>query len=552
MSVRRIALVVLSALSLLIVSPVHATDPGYTKTIAFVAMPDGIHIDASVYVPAAPAPAGGWPLIVRQHGGGSNKDSSYDVQYALESIPRGFAVLMYSARGHGNSEGSFDFFGPQSINDFSRMLDWVATTFPTINSQNVGTSGFSQGGGLSLLPAEFDARVKAVAVGNTFDSLNHALNPNDCFKFAFATGIFAAAYKAGGARTDDASAVRWGATWYTDTQDVDPGALPLPWLLPTPPPALPRPPVPFSTTEEVKARSPLTYLDQLIARRVPVFWSNSWEDQLFPADHPQQILSKLDTAGVPTHYWFASGGHAGGPNDLADEAGKEAAILDWFDQFLRGVDHGYSTGPKVDYAQRVPGSAAWIHKQAPAWPLATIPKSLFVASGGRTGLAADPAFSASIVNDLANGNIANDSVVANEIAGRGPGGSAFVHSLPDSGTPADTRVFSSDALSAAIETTGAPSLHVEGSSTAIKVTQIDAKLWDVSPDGSLQLISKGCWSGKFGSSLDFAMWPNSHVFAAGHRIAYSISSVDFPTFEADKEPQVTTFNGKTRLDLPTV
>ena len=547
--IRRSALIILAALSLSMLSPANAEDLGYTKTVALVAMPDGTHLDANVFVPTATAPPQGWPLIVRQHGGGSNKDSTYDVDYALRSISRGFAVLMYSARGHGNSEGSFDFFGPQSVDDFSRMLDWVDATFPSIDVNNVGTSGYSQGGGLSLLPAEFDERVKAVAVGNTFDSLNHALNPNDCFKFAFATGIFAAAYKASASKTNDDLAVRWGATLYTDTEDVDPGAVP--WLLPVPPPALPRPPLPYSTTQELASRSPITYVDRLISRRVPVFWSNSWEDQLFPADHPESILSRLDAAGIPTHYWFASGGHAAGPNDPADEAGKEAAILNWFDQFLRGVDHGFTSSPKVDYAQRVPDSTGWTHKQAPSWPLATTPKPLFVASGGSIGAAPDPSFSASIANDLVNANVANDSIVANELAGRG-GGSGFVHSLPDAGTPLDTKVFSSDALTGSIEFTGAPSLHLEGSSTANNVTQINAKLWDVAPNGALQLISKGCWSGKLSSALDLSLWPNSHVYAPGHRIAYSISSVDFPTFEADKEPQVTTFNGNTRLELPVV
>jgi len=208
--------------------------------------------------------------VVRQHGGGSNKDSPYDVGYGLAFVKTGhFALLMYSHRGHGNSGGIFDFFGERTTRDFSDMLDWVATRFRgRIDARRVAVTGYSQGGGESLLPAEADPRVKVVAVGNTFANLNRALNPNDCMKFSFATGIFVAAYKAGMVRTDDATAVRWGATLYSDTEDV-------------------ATPASASTTDELDARSPTARVDALIRRRVPVYWAQSWEDQLFPAIIPR-------------------------------------------------------------------------------------------------------------------------------------------------------------------------------------------------------------------------------------------------------------------------
>lgn len=530
---RKLCLGVLIVLGALLVAPSHAAGH-YTRTDAVVRMGDGTDLEATVYLSTATAPPEGWPLIVRQHGGGSNKDNAYDTKYALAAIPRGFAVLMYSVRGHGGSEGIFDWFGPQSVGDFSQMLDWVAETFPAINTDNVGTSGYSQGGGMSLMPAASDPRVKAVAVGNTFDSLNHALNPNDCFKFSFATGIFLAAYKQSASRTDDATAARWGATFYSDTEDVGgPGV--------------------SSTTEELAARSPLANVDSLVSRRVPVFWTQSWEDQLFPADHPDNILRPLETAGVPVHYWFASGGHAAGDNDPADEAGKEAAILDWFDQFLRGVDHGLRTGPKVDYAQRVPGtSSGWTHKTAPSWPLAATPRPLYVGPEGRLSTSTVQGFSDSIYNDLANLNVGNDAIT-NEIARNFPGGTSTVQAVGDRGTPIDTRTFVSSPLGSPLEVTGSPVLRLDGTATGLGTVQVDAKVWDVAGDGSARLVGRGCWSGPlFIGGLDFALWPNSHIFPAGHRIGLTISTVDFPTFEPDKAPARVTFTGLTRVELPVV
>lgn len=530
--------------------PAVAEVPGYTTTTAMVPVGDGsVRLDAKVYVPNGTVPAGGWPLIVRHHGGGSHKDNDYDTKYGLQAAARGFSVLMYSARGHGASEGSFDFFGPESVSDFSDVLDWVDVNVPSVDTNNVGTSGISQGGGLSLLPAALDpqGRVKAVAVGNTFDSLNHALNPNDCFKFSFATGIFAAAYKSAGARTNDDLAVRWGATWYTDTEDQ---SIP-PWPSALPPPALPN--LFPSTTSEADGRSPVTYVDRLIDRRIPVFWMQSWEDQLFPGDHPEKILGPLSDAGIPVHYWFSSGGHAVGPNDPADEAAKETALIDWFDQFLRGVDHGYTTGPKVDFAQRVPGSSAWTHKQAAAWPVANQTATLHADLGGWLGLQGDDHAVGVIVNDLANANIANDAIVSGEVPGRVPFtqvGQA-VRSLPEFGTGADTVSFATAPLSGDVEVTGAPVVVADiAHTTAQTVMQINAKVWDVAPDGSATLINRGCWSGAPASEVTQSLWPNSHVFVAGHSIRLDIAAVDFPMFEADKEPSTTVLGPRTRVTLP--
>jgi putative CocE/NonD family hydrolase len=517
---------------------------GYTKTDAMVAMSDGIELDASVYVPDGTAPPGGFPLVVRQHGGGSNKESPYDVAYGLKFVDTGdYALLMYSHRGHGNSGGFFDFFGPRTTKDFSDMLDWVATTFSgRINTDRVAVSGYSQGGGESLLPAEDDPRVKVAAVGNTFANLNRALNPNDCMKFSFATAIFLAAYKASASRTDDATAIRWGATLYTDTEDVTTPAFP-------------------STTDQLDAHSPTGGVGALIQRRVPVFWTQSWEDQLFPGDHPEVILRPLEQAGVPIHYWFSSGGHAAGPNFPADEVAKEAAMFDWIDEFLRGVDHGYASGarPTVDYWERTaPGlPGTWIPKTAAAWPPSvTTTSALYVASGKELTITVPaPGVAGTIVNDLASANLANDAVTANELPGRVPVTQLgdVVRSIPESPNPLDAVTFTSTPLAAGFHSVGAPVVEADLSTTARRVVQLNAKLWDVAPDGSAMLVNRACLSTENPTPIQhvrFALWPDAHTYAAGHRVALTLSAVDFPTFKPDTEPAVTKILTGTRVLLP--
>ncbi|HUP93067.1 MAG TPA: CocE/NonD family hydrolase [Solimonas sp.] len=526
----------LLAIGLIAALPAHAQVGAYDRIDALVPMSDGVQLDASLYIPKAAS--GRLPLVVRHHGGGSNKDSPYDVTYALKLVETGrFAVLMYSVRGHGNSEGLFDFFGPRTTQDFSEMLDWVASTHgEQVDTENVGSSGYSQGGGESLLPAEQDARVKALAVGNTFADLNYALNPNDCFKFSFATGIFLGAYTSTASRVDVSLALRWGAQFDTDTEDIGTPVIP-------------------STTEELALRSPQTYVDALVARKVPLFWTNSWEDQLFPADHPERMLATLEAAGVPVHYWFASGGHAAGANFPAEEAQREQAMLDWFEQYLLGIDHGFASGPKVDYWQRVTGNprkpGEWEHHTAAAWPIPTAHNAALYPHADGT-LALEPAAgeTADLLNDLVSVNVANDALV-HEVAGNVPGMGDVLDQVPESANPLDTIRYTSAVLGAPLNVVGAPVLTVTQESTHAVVQQLDAKVWDEDEGGSVQLIWRGAVSGPLGSEVSFALWPNAHRFEPGHRIILTISSLDFPTFKPDIEPWSSTISlADTRLDLP--
>ena len=74
-------------------------------------------LDTDVYLPSAPPPPGGYPFVLIFHGGGSSKDSEFDAKHAAALADRGYAALMYSARGHGNSNGQVTVAGPKEIRD---------------------------------------------------------------------------------------------------------------------------------------------------------------------------------------------------------------------------------------------------------------------------------------------------------------------------------------------------------------------------------------------------------------------------------------------------
>ncbi len=376
----------------------RAEDLPYERIDATVPMSDGVSLDASLYLPKSPAFAR-LPLIVRHHGGGSNKDSPFDVKYALKAVETGrFAALMYSVRGHGNSGGMFDFFGPRTTRDFSEMVDWV-------------------------------------------------------------------------------------------------------------------------------------------------FWTNGWEDQLFPADHPQKILDVLEAAGIPVHYWFASGGHAAGDSFPQEEAEREQAMQDWFDQFLNGADHGFLSAPKVDYWERQSGDPRkpgdWLHFVAGEWPVPEgVSSAMFPQADGSLGPApASDRASMTLINDYASANVSNDALTL-EVASNVPGLDSVLEQLPENANPLDTLRSTSEPLAAALDVVGAPIITIAQDSTRTIVQQFDVKVWDQS-DAGFQLIWRGAISGPLGLETSFSLWPNAHRFDAGHRIVLMISSVDFPTFKPDVEPWIT-------------
>ncbi|WP_116205114.1 alpha/beta fold hydrolase [Amycolatopsis circi] len=150
---------------------------------AFVAMPaapgspDQVRIDTTTYYPEhTPAPA-----VLLAHGFGGDK-SSVDPQ-ARELAQRGFVVLTWSARGFGHSTGKIGLNDPDGeVADARKLVDRL-TASPEVatgadGQREIGVTGASYGGSLSLLLAGTDHRVRALAPVITYNDLGQALVPN--------------------------------------------------------------------------------------------------------------------------------------------------------------------------------------------------------------------------------------------------------------------------------------------------------------------------------------------------------------------------------------
>jgi pimeloyl-ACP methyl ester carboxylesterase len=110
-------------------------------------------------------PAGGTPrgvTVVYLHGIADNRDSGNWIAERL--VPKGFDVLAYDGRGHGESTGKFCSFGVFEKQDLRRVLD-------ALGVRRALLIGGSLGAAVALQAAPDDPRVIGVVAASSFSDL---------------------------------------------------------------------------------------------------------------------------------------------------------------------------------------------------------------------------------------------------------------------------------------------------------------------------------------------------------------------------------------------
>ena len=104
------------------------------------------------------------------------------VEPANEYAKKGYTVLSYTARGFWESGGVISMANIPDQNDISTMITWVIAN-TNADPDRIGLSGISYGGGLSLLGAAKDSRVKSIVSMSCWVNkyLYIYLNTNDPF-----------------------------------------------------------------------------------------------------------------------------------------------------------------------------------------------------------------------------------------------------------------------------------------------------------------------------------------------------------------------------------
>jgi acetyl esterase/lipase len=125
-----------------------------------------------VYLPKAPTPPGGWPVMIAIHGGGwrSGDKSGYGANIAVAFVPKGYAVVAPNYTLSQPGQPSW----PTALQDLQAAVRWVRTNAASLgfDPERVIAVGESAGANLAALlgtasPGAHNAAVDAVVAFST-------------------------------------------------------------------------------------------------------------------------------------------------------------------------------------------------------------------------------------------------------------------------------------------------------------------------------------------------------------------------------------------------
>jgi len=127
---------------------------------------DGVPLKGWIIKPSHPHPTS--PAIIICHGVGANKSDFTDLAAALSR--RGYAVLLFDFRAHGESGGSRTSLGYHEQKDVAAALDFLRGR-SEIDPKRIGIYGFSLGGATAILAAAKTRAFSAIVADSAFTSL---------------------------------------------------------------------------------------------------------------------------------------------------------------------------------------------------------------------------------------------------------------------------------------------------------------------------------------------------------------------------------------------
>ncbi|MFE1326229.1 CocE/NonD family hydrolase [Streptomyces sp. NPDC058741] len=488
--------------------------PPVQRTDRLLATQDGVRIDTSFFASGGDRRR---PAVLLGHGfGGSKKD----VRQQAEALAGdGYAVLTWSARGFGKSNGRIGLNDPEGeVADVSRLIDWLAAQ-PQVELDDkgdprVGMAGASYGGAIALLAAGHDPRVDAVAPAITYWNLADALFPNGVFKKLWA-GIFV--NSGGGCQKFEPALCRmYERVAESGTPDAE-------------------------ARDLLEKRSPSAVGKNI---KVPTLLMQGQSDSLFPLGQADRAARAIRANGAPVGVDWISGGHDGG--DL--ETGRvQDRVRSWFDRYLKG-DESAATGPAFRVSRTLglgsgDGEPRLTGVTADRYPGLESERGSLALTGREQSFANPPGASPPGVSALP-----------------GLGGAGGLSQLSSLGVgvsldfPGQFAAFESAPLSEDLQITGSPTATVRVKSTSGDAV-LFAKLYDVGPGGTQpvlpsQLVTplrvEGAEDGK---DVRVTLPAIDHEFGDGHRLRLVLASTDLG-YASPAAPATYTVSLKGDLQVP--
>jgi predicted acyl esterase len=556
---------------------------------------DGVPLDADLTLP--PGPVTPRPLIVMLHGY-ANQKTEWESSSASNSNPdkdhynnfwfasQGYAVLTYTARGFHGSCGQGPLQDPRCARGWMHLADrrfevrdtqylaGLLADAGVANPQKVAVTGGSYGGGQSLLLAVQGDRVATVPDASnplTYDqaTLTPWTSPWRHLPMHLAAAVPKYPWSdlvdslLPNGRASDGVLLPDGDRlspvgidkqsyvsyfyysgnvpngYYCPQPCLDPSANITAWFARVnagEPYDAAGDPLVASAIDQLRTWKSAYYQDALIARTndlVPVFDIQGWTDQLFPEAEGVSLVNKLRAHGWPVKIAAADVGHPIAQNKAAVWSALNAEANAFLDHYLKGA-----AAPALDASAQVTtcdaGSGA--RYVQPDWASLAPHRITFASS--------IPQATASATDQPA-GPAADPIAVAALHQGRG----ACVV-LPAASTALNGHWDFS--VTQPFTLLGQPAIHLEATVAGIDA-EIDPLLWDIGPDGSATLLTRGAYrfSGLPGlASIDMTLQGNGWDFLAGHTIRLELTQNDAPYLRPDNVVSGIAYRSVT-LTLPT-
>jgi len=455
----------------------------------------------------------------------------------------GYASVRVDIRGTGDSDGLIDDeYVRQEQDDALEVIAWLAAQ-PWCDGK-VGMFGISWGGFNALqVAARRPPALKAIiTVGSTDDR--------------YATDV----HYMGGCMTKDNA--DWGAVMFSEiTTPPDPEIVGArwremwmarldhlrPWV------------IPWIEHQRRDAYWKHGSVCEDFGRiEIPVYAVNGWADN-YAASIPRLLAGLKGPRKGLIGPWAHNFPHNGRPGPAI---GWLQEALRWWDHWLKGRDTGVMDEPMLRawMPEPVPPAAAyaerlgrWVAEET--WPSPRIRPRSYALNPGRLDARGRKETPLPLCSPQTVG------LAAGEIGRYGAGAEFATDQREEDG---GSLVFLSDPLTARLEILGEPFLELELASDRPNAL-VAVRLNDVAPDGRAFRVTYGLLNLTHRDSHDRAapLAPGrryrvrvpleavAHAFAAGHRIAVSISTTYWPVAWPSPEPAtLTIFAGPSRLLLP--
>src|SRR3954452_3581656 len=500
-----------------------------------------VKLDGGVDIPSEGCPC---PAVIINHGFTGKWTDSGSV--ARELASHGYVVLRYSSRGFGDTPGEVDLMGPKESQDLLDAVHWLndpnsPVVGGLVTHNRIGQFGGSYGGAHAWsLARSGDPAVRTTVPTATWSDIYQALLPDNVELLAYANGFYATGWNPTGKAINNqelSTTNHYSQNMHRWVAEANSGV----------------------GLDDLKAgaaeRSVTGHYRQV---KIPVFIVQGWNDGLFSANQAIDAYQALRKR-VPARLYLGGIGHPPSESSLDSPEAKhvETEVLAWLDRWLKDDHNGIENQAPIEYSR-----ADYFHNK---WD-------------GTTRTAKRFPFGKAQTFQLCNGTLATTpcpdaqpAVTANNYAGAGwdeepvtsssaedlKNGFAdsFGQQFPDTRSAPPTLVFDSAPLETPLDTAGIPKLKLQVASSS--GYQLDPKLYDVAPDGSAKLLTRGAWSEPVGSgalphAVSFDAFGLSNLVPAGHRIRLQLQAADTPYLRPNTNPFAVAVLAGSSLSVPAV